>query len=95
MLTSSSSRFCEVFQPLWQISKTFSQCLYAVAIFLFLVSVESGVWFPNTRMLVLKRRVVAGRDEESSDVSCGDDVGDVLALELEEPVANPGTTICA
>ena len=35
----------------------------------------------------------AGVDEESSDESCGHDVEDVLALELEEPVDNPGTTI--
>ena len=44
-------------------------------------------------MPVLRRRVIAGLDEESSDVSCGNDAGDVLALELEEPVDNPGTTI--
>ena len=31
--------------------------------------------FPNTGMLVLRRRVTAGLDEESSDVSCGSDVG--------------------
>ena len=44
-------------------------------------------------MLVLRRRVVAGLHEESSDVPYGNDVEDVLALELEEAVANPGTTI--
>ena len=35
----------------------------------------------------------AGLDKVSSDVSCGNDVEDVLALDLEEPVDNPGTTI--
>ena len=59
----------------------------------FLVPVGSRSWFPSTGMLVLSRRGVAGLDEESSDVSCGNDVGDALALELEEPVDNPGTTI--
>ena len=38
-------------------------------------------------------RVVAGLDEVSSDVSCSKDVEDVLAVELEEPVDNHGTTI--
>ena len=33
-----------------------------------------------------------GHDEESSVVSCGNDVGDVHAVELEAPV-DPGTTI--
>ena len=44
-------------------------------------------------MLVWSLRVVAGLDEESSDVPCGVDVVDALALELEEAVDNPGTTI--
>ena len=44
-------------------------------------------------MLVSSLRVVAGLDEVSSDVSCGDDVEDVLALELEEPVDSPRTQI--
>ena len=43
-------------------------------------------------MLVLRLRVVGGLDEELSVVSCGNDVRDVLAVELEEPVKNPGTT---
>ena len=30
---------------------------------------------------------------ESSVESCGNDVGDALVVELEEPVCNPGTTI--
>ena len=41
-------------------------------------------------MFVLRRRDFAGLDEESSVVSCGNDVGDVLALKLEELVDNPG-----
>ena len=44
-------------------------------------------------MLVSSPRIVAGLDEVSPDVSCGNDVEDALALELEEPVDNPGTTI--
>ena len=60
-----------------------------------MVSVGSRIWSPNNGKLVLRRRVIAGLDKESSDVSCGNDVGDVLALELEEPVDNPGTTIGA
>ena len=43
----------------------------------------------DAEMLVLTLRVVAGLDEKPSDVSCGNDVEDVLALELEEPVDNP------
>ena len=49
--------------------------------------------FPDAGMLVLRRRIVAGLDEESSVVSCDNDAGDVLAVELEEPVDTPGTTI--
>ena len=64
-------------------------------IFLFLVSVGSRDWFLSGELLGLRRRVVAGLDEESSVVSCGNDVGDALAVELEEPVGNPGTTIGA
>ena len=59
---------------------------------MFWVSVGSRHWLPSGE-LVLRRRLVAGLDVESA-VSCVDDVGDVLALELEEPVDNPGTTIC-
>ena len=44
-------------------------------------------------MVVLSLRIVAGLDEVSSDVSCSNDVEDVLALKLEEPVDNPGTAI--
>ena len=36
--------------------------------------------------------MVAGLDVESSVESCGNDVGDVLVVELEDPVGNPGTT---
>ena len=43
-------------------------------------------------MVLQGRRVVAGVDEESSVASCGDDAGDVLAVELEEQVGSPGTT---
>ena len=57
--------------------------------FVFRVSVGSRNWFLNTGVFVLRRRVIAGLDEESSDVSCGNDVRDVLALELEEPVDDP------
>ena len=59
---------------------------------MFWVSVRSRNLFPDTGMLVLSLRV-AGLDEKSSDVSCSNDVGDVLAVELEESVENPGTTI--
>ena len=41
-------------------------------------------------MLVSSLRIVAGLDEVSSNVSCNNDV---LALELEEPVFNLGTSI--
>ena len=37
-------------------------------------------------------RVTAGRNAEST-TSCGNDVADVLVVELDEPVDNPGTTI--
>ena len=37
-------------------------------------------------------RILAGL-EEILDESCGNDVEDELALELEELVVNPGTTI--
>ena len=46
-------------------------------------------------MLVHRRRVIAGLDKESSDVCCSNDVGEILAFELEEPVDNHGTTIGA
>ena len=49
--------------------------------------------FSCTGLLVLRRRMVAGLDVESSVESCGNDVGDVLVVALEEPVVNPGTTI--
>ena len=49
--------------------------------------------FPDAGTLVLSLRVVAGLGEESSDVPCGNNVEDVLALELEEPADNPGTEI--
>ena len=58
-------------------------------LFLFSVSAGSRDWLPSGGLVVLRRRVVAGLD----DVSCGNDVGDVLAVELEEPVDNLGTTI--
>ena len=37
--------------------------------------------------------MVAGLDAESSVESCGNDLGDVLVVELEELVGDPGTTI--
>ena len=49
--------------------------------------------FPVVNFWHFRRRVVAGLDEESSFVSCSNDVGDVLAIELDELVDNPGTTI--
>ena len=45
-------------------------------------------------MLVLSLRFVAWLHEESSVVSCGDGVGDVLAVELEERNDNPGFLFC-
>ena len=60
--------------------------------FVFWVCVEARNWFPSGGLLVLRRRLVAGLEEESS-VSCVNDVGDVFAVELKEPVDNPGTTI--
>ena len=48
---------------------------------------------PNTRLRVLRRRVVAGLGVESSVECCGNDVGDVFVVELEELVDNPGTPI--
>ena len=48
-------------------------------LFVFWVSVGSRDQFPQ--MLVSSLRVVAGLDDISSDVSCGNDVEDVLALE--------------
>ena len=44
-------------------------------------------------MRVLRRRMVARLDEEPSDVSCGNNAGDVPAVELEEPIDNPAKTI--
>ena len=49
--------------------------------------------FPDAGKLVSSLRVVAGLADASSDVSLGNDVGDVLAIELEELVDDPGTTI--
>ena len=45
---------------------------------------------PDAGTLVLSLHFVAGRDEVPSYVSCGSDMDDELALELEEPVTNPG-----
>ena len=47
---------------------------------------------PDFRTLVSSLRFAAGLHEVSSYVSCGNDVEDERALELEEPVANSGTT---
>ena len=54
---------------------------------------ESRNWSPSNGLLVLRRRVVAGLDVESSVESCGNDVGDVFAVELEDLMDNPGTSI--
>ena len=59
----------------------------------FLVFVGLRDRFLDAGTLVSSLRSVAGLHEESSDVSCGHDVADVLALELEKPVADPGTTV--
>ena len=59
---------------------------------LFVRSRATGL--PIARLRVLVRRMDAGLGVESSAVkSCGDHVGDVLAIELEGAVDNPGTTI--
>ena len=60
-----------------------------------LLTVQScATGLPKTRRGAPRRRKVAGRGEESSAVeSCGFDVGDVLAVELEELVDVPGTTM--
>ena len=62
-----------------------------MSLFLFVLLMPVGCrdWFPDAGMLVLSLRVV----EVSSEMSRGNDVEDVLALELEEPVDNLGTTI--
>ena len=59
-----------------------------------LVSLESRKWSPSAPLRVLRRRKVAGLGVESYRIeSRVNDVGDVLVVELEEPVDNPGTTI--
>ena len=51
-------------------------------------------WSPSTRLRVPRRRTAAGLGAKYSAVkSCGNDVGDALEVELEEPVDTPGTTI--
>ena len=47
---------------------------------------EPRNWPPSTGPLVLRRRRL---DVESSVESCGSNLGNVLAVELEEPVDNP------
>ena len=56
-------------------------------------SYKSRNRFSDAETLVSLLRVGAGLDEASSDVSCGKDAEDELALERQEPVDNPGTTI--
>ena len=85
---------CELRYPLWEIAQSVSRCLTHVPIFIcFLVSVRFRDRFPDARVLVSPLRIVAGLDEISLNASCSNDVEDVLALELEEPVDNPRTTI--
>ena len=48
--------------------------------------------FLDAWTFVSSLRCAAGLEGFSPDVSCGNDVEDELALELEEPVANPGGT---
>ena len=56
---------------------------------------EPCTWLYNPRLSVRRRRrrMAAGLGVESSVDPCGNDVGDVLEVQLEEPVGNPGTTI--
>ena len=54
---------------------------------------EPRNWSSRARLRVLRRRSVAGLDVEPSAVSCGGDVADVLVVELEEPVDNPGIAL--
>ena len=93
--TSSCSSFSVKSSNLSGKSRNKSPCTGAVSLcsFLFLVSAGSRNWFPSGELLVLRRRVVAGLDEWSSVVSCGDDGGDVLAVEVEQPDDNPRTAI--
>ena len=51
---------------------------------------EPRNWSPSTGLLVLRRRMVAELYAESLVESCGNDVGDVLVVELEEVVGDPG-----
>ena len=73
----------------------FSGARYGILfLFVFLFSVESCNWLTNIGMLVLRRRVMAGFDEESSDVSCGNDVQETYLLSSwKNSVDNPGTRI--
>ena len=66
-------------------SRNKSPCTGAVSLFSFLllVSVESSSWFPSGGLLVLRRCNVAGTDEESSVVSCGNDVREVTCSRTE------------
>ena len=57
-----------------------------------LVSAGSRDRFSDGRTLVSALRCFAGLGG-IPDVSCRNDVQDILALELEEPVDTPGTTI--
>ena len=58
----------------------------------FSVSVGSRDKSPRVWPLVLSLRVVVGRNVVTIE-SCGNDAGDVCAVELEELVDKPGTTI--
>ena len=63
---------------------------------LFVVSLETRHWSPSARLRFLLLRVVAGLGVEASRIeSCGTDVVDVLADELEGRVDRPRTTIGA
>ena len=93
--TLSSSRFSVKSSNFSGTPPNRSPCTGSVSLFMILclVSVESRKWFPSTGLRARRRRMVAGLDVQSSAESCGSDVGDVFAVELEDPVDNPETTI--
>ena len=80
-ITPSSSRFSVNSTNRAGKFRNRSPCTGTVSSFLFVfwVSVGSRYWLPSGELLVLRRRLVAGLDVESS-VSCVNDVRDVLHL---------------
>ena len=63
-----------------------------MSLILFSASSESRNWSLNTRLRVLRLRVVTGPDVESA-TTCDDDVEKLFLVELGDPVDNPGTKI--